>query len=547
MIDSINVQFDNAVEVPLAFDGNRKWFDVIVPEGTERITVKACVALVDVHYFWHSDLSGGPTRQMEWRDTYTCGAQRNMPFIAFMNRSGELKAALATDDLWNDTEIVTAMNQEGCTYDVTFTMTRKRPLPTIRFYADCGGCWQDSLEVWRDAVKPAMPAIPEKAYDPVYCTWYAIHGAITEEWVETMVPEMVKLGLKTLILDDGWCYDDAKRVSPKTIVNWYQDVGNWTVSTAKFPDFKAHVARMRAQGVNYMVWVAPHLIGDRSEVHRAHPEWSCATSHEGCSYLKIESPDAVAFMKSRLQKLAVDNGLDGLKIDFLDIVAPDVAHPTGVQTWQFIKDITDALRTARPDALIEFRQAYATPVTLPFATQFRAGDVPFDWDLNFRRLVDLRHSIGNLAPVHADPAYWNPNETSENIARHLIAMMVGVPMLSMDLTALTERERTIIRFWLDFYERHREVINHGKWRFVYHSNVVSAAIAENETCKMVIVNMPGCEGILKAKDGKALFVLNLSDTSILLTGAKCHACDGVELAAGVIPVGGLGELQVPNK
>ena len=46
-----------------------------------------------------------------------------------------------------------------------------------------------------------------------------------------IIAVLVALALlfKTFILDDGWSYDDRKRVSPQTIVNWYQDVGKWDV------------------------------------------------------------------------------------------------------------------------------------------------------------------------------------------------------------------------------------------------------------------------------------------------------------------------------
>ena len=136
---------------------------------------------------------------------------------------------------------------------------------------------------------------------------------------------------------------------------------------------------------------------------------------------------------NQVEKLMPVYGIDGLKIDFLDQIYPDQENPRSNNCQDFTAEITRRIRQHKPEALIEFRQAYTTPQMLSYGTQFRARDCPFDFLLNFRRIAQIRIALGDGIPVHADPAYWPSTELPVNIARHFIAMMAGVPMLSIDL------------------------------------------------------------------------------------------------------------------
>ena len=162
-------------------------------------------------------------------------------------------------------------------------------------------------------------------------------------------------------------------------------------------------------------------------------------------------------------------------------------NPNGRDTLHLIKKLTGALRENDPDSLIEFRQAYATLATMPYATQFRAGDVPFDWMLNFARLVTIRLCMGDNIPIHADPAYWATGESPENIARHMISTLVGVPMLSMDLEKFSSQEKLIVSYWIGFYNQHRDLLNHGHWEFMFGCRDIDGAIVANAQQRIVFL------------------------------------------------------------
>ena len=508
-------------------------------KNADKLVITTSISLVDLHAIWYSSLIPGPEKKnLPWVLDMTSGAQQNMPLVASFNTAGVNRGTFATTNLQDDTQILFKINQETGCYDITCTITLKPETETFDVILDCRNMnWQDVLADWRSHLKLPAYTYPAATQDPVFCTWYAVHGAVTADFVEKNALIAKELGFTTLIVDDGWCYDDMKRVSPETIVNWYEMIGDWNVSEKKFPCFREHVKRIQNTGMKYMVWVAPHLWGFKSDLYRNNPGMTNQTPIEGYDKMDIHKAEFSGLIR-KLRALAKDNGLDGLKIDFLDIVPPDINTPNSRATEKLIAELTDGLKADNPDALIEFRQSYATPGMLKYGTQFRAGDVPFNWMMNFGRLTEIRLSVGNMGPVHADPAYWPFGETAENVARHMMAMLLGVPMLSMDLTRLTDMEKQIIRYYTTMYNAHRDLINHGEWRFVFGWSDIEAAIVENDNERLIILCDAGKLERCINKDEKRTILCNLSDRSLTIpcnntVDAECNAT-----ADDIIPVAG---------
>ena len=266
-------------------------------------------------------------------------------------------------------------------------------------------------------------------------------------------------------------------------------------------------------------------MGVDSQLYAEHPQWALERCHEGCRHLNIKCQDGAEFIADKLVKLASENNLDGLKIDFLDIVRPSAANPIGRDNSALVQKLSGALRRGNPDAMIEFRQGYATPTLLPYATQFRAGDVPFDWMMNFRRLVDLRLALGDSIPVHADPAYWSPDEYPVNVARHMMVMFLGVPMLSMDVNTMPAEHLAIVKFYLDLYKEKQALLNYGHWSIIFSSGNAGAAVVENEQ-EVLAVIMDGTmlSKVGKMATGRKLTLLNVSSDTLYLN--ECEAAPG---------------------
>lgn len=527
----------------LEHSGNYGKLAVKVPGHSGIMQMRFSVPILDMHGYWVPE-SRTPSTKIVWVIESKSAGQRAFPFIAFFNSRQINRLSAGLTNLTDDARILAKMNQEKCTYDITIEVALGKDSQDFELVIDQRPqVWTDSLADWRKALALPLPEFPEGAWEPVFCTWYAVHAAVTQDWVEKNAEVASRLGFRTLIIDDGWCFDVMKRVSPETISTWYEMIGDWFLSEKKFPDFENHRKRVQAMGMKYLLWVAPFLIGAKSELYKQLADIVKPEYHEGCYTFDSSRKEAAKLLLGKMKHVIQDYGLDGLKVDFLDYIFPNMEEPRGEYTTHFIQELARTIREVKKDALIEFRQAYATPGMLAYGTQFRAGDVPFDFIDNFHRLAQIRISVGDGVPVHADPAYWHPQESPENISRHMIASLAGVPMLSMDLLAISETEQKIIRHWLGFYQAHRETFNYGKWDVTYHQSGTAYAMVSNEKESIIILHDSARIGEALAKAAKHVFVLNLSPDELPLAGAKTADYEGKASADGIIPLGGLGEKE----
>lgn len=527
----------------LEYNGNYGKLAVKVPGHSGIMQMRFSVPILDMHGYWVPE-SRTPSTKIVWVIESKSAGQRAFPFIAFFNSRQINRLSAGLTNLTDDARILAKMNQEKCTYDITIEVALGKDSQDFELIIDQRPqVWTDSLADWRKALALPLPEFPEGAWEPVFCTWYAVHAAVTQDWVEKNAEVASRLGFRTLIIDDGWCFDVMKRVSPETISTWYEMIGDWFLSEKKFPDFENHRKRVQAMGMKYLLWVAPFLIGAKSELYKQLADIVKPEYHEGCYTFDSSRKEAAKLLLGKMKHVIQDYGLDGLKVDFLDYIFPNMEEPRGEDTTHFIQELARTIREVKKDALIEFRQAYATPGMLAYGTQFRAGDVPFDFIDNFHRLAQIRISVGDGVPVHADPAYWHPQESPENISRHMIASLAGVPMLSMDLLAISETEQKIIRHWLGFYQAHRETFNYGKWDVTYHQSGTAYAMVSNERESIIILHDSARIGEALAKAAKHVFVLNLSPDELPLAGAKTADYEGKASADGIIPLGGLGEKE----
>ena len=513
----------------------------IFVDKTKSIEIKLAIPLIDIQGCWFSELSA-PLIFLPWEITLDSAAQKNIPFISFFNRKGENKFSFGSTNFIDNAHISAKMNQQNCSYDITF-LQRFSEISVGKeyfFVIDSQNIsWQNSLKNFREAGCFLGADFPASAFDPVYCTWYAVHAELSQEWVENNAEIAKNLGFKTFILDDGWCFDKEKRVNPETLPDWYQYIGDWELSTVKFPNWQAHRQKMRSIGLNYLFWVTPFLIGYDSNFYKTHGETSVIPPlKEGCQVLNINHFEACKAMIEKLPQVMKKYDLDGLKIDFIDSVLPKKLDDSGGKIYDFCCRLSQAIRDIKSNALIEFRESYNTPLTLSLATQFRVCDVPFDYMENFRRLARIRLQLGDAVPIHADPIYFHPNETAENVAKHFIAALVGVPMLSIELMNLKSEYALIIKTYLDFYYRHQETLNWGKWSFRYNDEVLCYAVAEGKNEKIVILNDSARIGELDFED---MIICNLSTDTIKLSRGRAYNYRG-EATGKLLEAGGFCEI-----
>lgn len=509
----------------------------VVPDSS-KVIVLVDVPVRDVQLMWMPAWKL-PRQERKWWLSSASAPQSGVPYVAYFNINGLNAFSIGVSALQTDVVIGSKINQEKGVWEVTMTIAAPEGEIVEPFTVTLDRRekdWTEVLADWRASLEFKNGKYPEDAWSPVYCSWYARHADITQDWVERTAEIAVQLGFKTFILDDGWSYDERKRVSPKSIVNWYQDVGRWDLfSKKKFPDFKTHREKIRALGINYLVWVSPYFVGTRTPAYTKYGfDKRGEKPFEGNVLADPRDKTYMGSVDDQLVKLMKDADLDGLKIDFLDYIPPSVDKPRGRASHEYIKGLMAKLRSVKPDGLFEFRQSYATPLTASLATQFRAGDVPFEWLANLLRIAQIRLTMGDKVPVHSDPIFWSEYESEDNINRHFLASMAGVPMLSTDLEALSAEHRALTKKWIAFYnEKVRKFHRDGKWSVKYFAGTLQYMTSSVGDEVLVIVNDPRAEDeVAELIGGRKALVLNLTYGEIdLKRGRKVPAAD-----AGEFPV-----------
>ncbi|MEU8761531.1 glycoside hydrolase family 36 protein [Streptomyces sp. NPDC048659] len=311
------------------------------------------------------------------------------------------------------------------------------------------------LRAWFAADRPPMP-VPDGARVPVYSTWYAFNQDVTADAVETQAAIAAGLGCGALILDDGWQAHGNGR--------GYAGCGDWVPDPAKFPDLAGHVARVRAAGLRYLLWVAPLLLGPGADTYR---EWGAAApapaTVPGARVLDPRRPEVRRHVVGLCVSLVTEYGLDGLKLDFLDqaaVYAGDGGTDVGAAMTGLLAELRDALEAVRPGVLLELRQPYTGPGMAPYGNMLRSFDCPADATANRVRALDTALlAVGGA--VHSDMLMWSRTAPVEAVARQLIGALHAVPQLSVRLDELPAAHLDAVRFWLGRWLRHRETLLAG--------------------------------------------------------------------------------------
>ena len=524
-----------------AFAGSCKVTASDVKKSGGKIRLSLSLPIRDIIGYFTADTTDGPVPRLDWTISFSGYSSCNCPLLCFYSQSDSNRYTLFADNLTDDFSCVARMNQQTGNYDVSWTFAATKP---FALYLDTkAGPWTAAIARSMKTLRPGgRPYFPAGAWAPVYCTWYAAHAWLTNDFLDRNAKFAAELGCGTFIVDDGWCYDEMKRVSPQTIDTWYDDIGDWKVSEKKLPDFKAHIAYAQSLGLNYLLWVAPYFCFKNSAFYKSLPkDTKTAPARWGTSVFDIRNVKLCSDVIGRMLSLVRDLGLNGLKVDFLDVIDGDVDAPVGAASLAFIRKLSAGIRRyAGRDALIEFRQRYATPQMLDYGTQFRAGDVPFDYLRNLGKLAAIRVLLGDKVPVHADPLYWRPDELDVTVARHMIASLSSVPMLSMDLAALTKSHRAIVSHYLGFYREHIRTFSQGHWEVRFNGSVPAYLSVTRGKERIVILVDDKWLGAAAGAFRGTCHLLNFSANPV--AAAEAFSLNGNKLKSAAVPAGGRGIL-----
>ena len=438
------------------------------------LTIRWDVPLVDVHGVYAASPSPVELASLPfWEVKKRTAANMGVPFACLFHRNGENRCAFGLLDQLTETDLSFTLSEATRCYHFHW---RKPEMdagtPTFcweetLFVSFSRRPWPQVLDAYRRAVdrewpQPRLP-VPPSAYEPVFCSWTAIHHDVNQDWVVRTARLAAELGFGVWLTDDGWFTDKARFAD-------YRYTGDWQPWGEKFPDFAGHVRTVQEMGMRYVLWVGPFMIGDESWASDRHAQL-LLDRDEALHYSRL-SPwrqETAAVVGDLLERLVVDYRLDGLKLDFIDALRrtsqrpEDADYPTlGAGLYDILCRAVERIAAIRPGLLIELRNRYTNLAGRRYGNLYRASDVPINFAWNRWQATMLRLLAPDRA-VQLDPALWHPDDTDENVAVHLINIICSVPIVSVDLERYPPSHIALIRAWIGFYNAHRQTIICGRF------------------------------------------------------------------------------------
>jgi alpha-galactosidase len=390
------------------------------------------------------------------------------------NANGENKLTFACSDAVSPITVRMGVNEETSSLECkaelfglhgalakTYSLELRidtRPKPLYETLDDC--------RKWYEQFYPPMP-VPNVGRLPFYSSWYSFHKALNADTLLLQCRVAKSFGCDAVIIDDGWQTTDARSI--------YEDCGDWEVQPEIFPDLKKTVEQIHALGMKVLLWYAVPFAGVRSKAAQTfkdkmlYTDWGLRTH-----VFDVRFPDVREHIISRLEDGVKQYDLDGLKLDFIDMLRSPNLNTTQIgngrdyesveeATVKLMSDIRTRLEKIKPNLMIEFRQSYISPVMRRYGNLFRAGDCANDAIENRVRTIDIRLLSGATA-VHSDMLTWNVNEPVELAADQITNVLFSVPQLSNRFEKLPTDHSEMIRYWLRFWREHRDVLLDGDFR-----------------------------------------------------------------------------------
>lgn len=208
-----------------------------------------------------------------------------------------------------------------------------------------------ALGEWAAAYAGALGVGPIRPAPTIWCSWYHYFTQVTEaDMVENLdAMDRLELPVDVVQLDDGY----------------QSELGDWLTLSDRFASLSDLAGRIRDRGRRAGIWVAPFLVGARSEVAREHPEWlvrgadpdgpPAGAGHnwdQDLYGLDTTHPGAAAWLTEIFGTFA-GMGFDFFKIDFVYGAAlPGRRHEAGVPPVAAYRRGVELIRAAAGESYV---------------------------------------------------------------------------------------------------------------------------------------------------------------------------------------------------
>ena len=434
-----------------------------------EITVKWLTDDIGINTAWSPMGYHNRIIRPDWGGFAHSNAMSSAPVFSNIAYNDENRMTIAVSDPKNSVKIKSGVVEENahlisvvqinvdCNISEYTAIVRidRRPLPFSKVV-------EDVVKWWETFPGLAPTNVPDTARQPLYSAWYSFHQQIDIPRILEECRYFKALGCESIIVDDGWQTDNNAR--------GYAYCGDWEPTPTKVPDMKAFVDAVHETGMKFILWFSVPFVGIYSKAYERFKDKMLPTGGHGSNTFVLDPryPEVREYLIGIYKNAAVDWGLDGFKLDFIDSFHQCAEVKDGMDyvsvydaVDRLMKDVLATLKALNPDVLVEFRQTYMGPLMRTFGNMIRAMDCPNDSYGNRMNTLSLRLTSGSTA-VHSDMTMWSYNEPVELAAFQLNNILFSVPQISVLHDRMPADHAAMVKFYLDFWKTHRETLLDGE-------------------------------------------------------------------------------------
>jgi alpha-galactosidase len=314
--------------------------------------------------------------------------------------------------------------------------------------------------------RPNHPASPR----PVYLnTWEAVYFKHDLDKLGALADAAGAIGVERFVLDDGWF--TGRRGDTAGLGDWYVDSDVWPDGLAPLVD------RVRANGMQFGLWVEPEMVNLDSNLARAHPDWLLVPVAESMPrtwprtwrnqyVLDLARPEVQEMLLERLSALVTEYRIDYLKWDQnRDLLEAVHTAQAGVDAHtRALYAVLDALRARHPELEIESCASGGARVDLGIlerTDRVWASDTndPIE-RLRIQRWTELLIPP-ELIGSHLGAARAHTTGRVTDQSFRMAACLFASAGIEWDITRCSATELEQVAQWISLYKRLRSLVHTG--------------------------------------------------------------------------------------
>ena len=382
-----------------------------------------------------------------------------------------------TSVFWDEPAIVSGLTHKDARFPFRKHLAKGESFETPQVFTMVYNNHKDPDEVLNTAVpdfvrKHMGIRLSELAQKPtfVYNTWEPFRKDINERLIMELAKAAADAGMKEFVIDDGW----------------QTNYGDWIIDKTKFPNgLKPVFDYIKSLGMKPGIWVSVGSASPDSKVYKAHPDWFVLDEQQQPANLHEDDPNMRTacfgtewrgYIKDVLLKLALDYGLEYLKLDFTVVTSTyrfgnkvtgcyatnhkgHTDHHESLYTnYEDVWKLFDELHAAKPNLFIDC--TFETMGGLQLIDYAMLKHAEGNWLSNFNgpdAKVDLR--VRNMAwwRSPAIPAtalvIGNPEMQDTGWELHIKSLAGALPIMLGDPRKLSAPDLKTYRAYADWLQR----------------------------------------------------------------------------------------------